>query len=136
MPLSDANILLIEDNLLFASELEMAIEDAGGTVVGPAPSLVTAFELVQDNRVHAAVVDVNLADGDSTAMIGLLLRHQVPFVVVTGVGLPQEWRSHPGIRVLHKPQPVRKIVRELAALLPAPTSGVPLAGLDRGGVGA
>jgi DNA-binding response OmpR family regulator len=54
-------ILVVEDEFLIAMEVEQTLRRAGYQVVGPAPSLGTALELLRQVRPDAAVLDVNLA---------------------------------------------------------------------------
>ena len=44
LPLAGRNILIVEDELLIAMDIEASIQDAGGTVVGPAGTVDAALD--------------------------------------------------------------------------------------------
>jgi DNA-binding response OmpR family regulator len=67
----EARILIIEDDLLIASQIEAALTEAGFEVVGTASSGEAALELVRVEPPDLAVVDVRLPgdrDGVDTAL--------------------------------------------------------------------
>ena len=78
-----AQILIVEDEMLVAMEMEAILADAGHHAVGIAPDLPTAqsyFETTLD----LALVDLNLRDGLTGPQIGQLLGERgVPVVFVT-----------------------------------------------------
>ena len=66
MPLSRCNILIVEDQAIIALDLESAVEEANGQVIGPASTVREALKLLHANEVDAAILDANLPDGDVT----------------------------------------------------------------------
>ena len=88
--LNNARILVAEDEAFIALDIAMAIEDAGGQVIGPAANVSEALELLANNEVSGAILDVNLADRDVTPVALALLKKNVPLVFHTGVGIPLE----------------------------------------------
>lgn len=64
-----ARILIVEDEMLVAAELEAILEDLGHRPVGIAPDLETAMRLA-DRSVDLALVDLNLRDGLTGPEIG------------------------------------------------------------------
>ncbi len=56
-----ARILVVEDDFLVATEIEMALSDAGFDVAGVAASADEAVELAQSQRPALVVMDVRLA---------------------------------------------------------------------------
>lgn len=58
--LSGRRILIVEDEVIVAFNMECEIIDAGGTVVGPAHTVGEALSLI-DQNVDAAVLDINIA---------------------------------------------------------------------------
>lgn len=64
-----AKILIVEDEMLVAMELEAILEDLGHEPVGIAPDLVTADNYSQD-KLDLALVDLNLRDGLTGPQIG------------------------------------------------------------------
>lgn len=64
-----AKILIVEDEMLVALELEAILEDLGHQPVGIAPDLVTA-EDYSEEKLDLALVDLNLRDGLTGPEIG------------------------------------------------------------------
>ena len=72
---SPARILIVEDEMLVAFEVEALLTDLGHDVVGIAPDLETAMALA-DQPVDLALVDLNLRDGLTGPEIGQRLCEQ------------------------------------------------------------
>jgi two-component system, response regulator PdtaR len=77
-------IPVVEDEFLIAMEVEQTLRRAGYQVVGPAPSLGTALELLRQVCPDAAVLDVNLAGERVTPVAEVLRAMAVPFVLASG----------------------------------------------------
>lgn len=78
-----ARILIVEDEMLVAMEMESILEDAGHEPVGIAPDLATA-ETYFDETLDLALVDLNLRDGLTGPQIGQRLGDRgVPVLFVT-----------------------------------------------------
>ena len=86
--LNRAPILIVEDELLIALELQLLVEDAEGQVVGPVGSANAALALLQTCVVAAAILDVQLTDGDATPIADALAARGVPTVFQSAVNLP------------------------------------------------
>ena len=82
--LNDISILVVEDEPFVALDIAMEIEGAGGNVLGPAPSVAAAIELLKKEEVHAAILDVHLPDGDVGPVVTQLSRLCVPFLFHCG----------------------------------------------------
>ena len=67
-----ANILIVEDEMLVAIELEAILEDLGHSPVGIAADLADAEEMC-DRPIDLALVDLNLRDGLTGPEIGTKL---------------------------------------------------------------
>lgn len=67
-----ARILIVEDEMLVALEVEAVLEDLGHEVVGIAPDLQTAMKLAE-SPLDLALVDLNLRDGLTGPEIGARL---------------------------------------------------------------
>jgi two-component system, response regulator PdtaR len=78
------NILIVEDEILVAADLEATIEELGHTSVGIAPDLATAVRLGASSP-DLALVDLNLRDGETGPEAGArLARAGVAVIFVTG----------------------------------------------------
>ena len=84
--LKGRRVLVVEDEMLVAMEIESLLESRGCVVLGPAPTVRQACALIGAERPDAALLDLNLG-GESAAPVAEALRvRHVPFVVVSGYG--------------------------------------------------
>ncbi|NBJ09874.1 response regulator [Microvirga arsenatis] len=114
--LNGMRVLVVEDDPAIATDISDLIERAEGEVVGPVGSLREARQTVKsDQAIDAAVLDVNLGDGDITPVLETLRARHVGVVVYTGAsGLPAGvGERHPDIVVLQKPVQPGRIVGEI-----------------------
>ncbi len=78
-----AQILIVEDEMLVAIDMEAILEERGYECAGIAPDLETAAEYF-DISLDLALVDLNLRDGLTGPQIGKLLSARgVPVIFVT-----------------------------------------------------
>lgn len=78
-------ILVVEDEYLIAEDVCSMLADAGMDVVGPAPDLRSAMELLKSEaRVDGALLDVNLRGEQVYALADALSARNVPFAFTTG----------------------------------------------------
>jgi CheY-like chemotaxis protein len=117
-PLAGREILIVEDEMLLALDLQLFLEEQGCTVLGPVPNAKRALELLSDHRPDAATLDMNL-NGQSSAPIAHVLREQnIPYVVISGYSTPPDTsdalRNAPH---LAKPISNDMLLEELSALL-------------------
>lgn len=118
--LNRAAVFVAEDEPFIALDLEFAIDDAGGTVIGPAASVAEALLLLADTPVAAAIVDVHLADGHISPILELLIARGIPTIVQSGVGLTAEFSARfPGLLVRMKPCVASHLVEQVAAMIAA-----------------
>jgi CheY-like chemotaxis protein len=118
MPLSRCKVLIVEDQLIVALDIQMAVEDANGEVVGPAATVREALELLRAEEVDGAILDANLPDGDVTPVAEELIGRGIPVVINTGVALPLKLRRHADLPVFRTPTAPTCLIRELAARVP------------------
>lgn len=100
----DGSVLLVEDNLLIAMEVEQALETLGADEVHVASSVASALILLEQHRIDFAVLDYNLGREQSVRVAEELGRRDIPFVFATGYGdtamIDTRFRDRP---VLTKP---------------------------------
>lgn len=114
--LRSARVLIVEDAVLLALELETGLSDAGAQVIGPAYELEEAMALL-DQPIDAAVLDANLNGRSVTPVAEALHKRGVPFVFATGYG---ETGGAPGgfpAPVIRKPYDVTQVAAAVAELL-------------------
>lgn len=101
-------ILVVEDELLIALDLESILQDLGHEVVGTARNAREAMELGQEADV--ALVDVQLADGPSGPYIAENLLRHYGVTVVFMTGNPEFVRGNrSAVGVVSKPHWPAKI---------------------------
>jgi DNA-binding response OmpR family regulator len=116
--LNHVSVLVAEDEPFIALDLALAIEDAGGQVIGPAASVKEALTLLAATAVGAAILDVNLLDGDCSAVVEVLAGLDVPIILQTGAGLPLGLAARfPALVVLTKPCLAVDLIVQLEALI-------------------
>jgi len=118
--LRDARVLIVEDAVLLAMELETGLSDAGAMIIGPAYELDEAMALL-DQPIDAAVLDANLNGHSVTPLAEALTKRKIPFVFATGYG---ETLGAPGgfeAPVIRKPYDVTQVAVALAELLKVKT---------------
>ena len=78
-------ILIVEDEILIALELESLLQDLGHDVVGMAASSGQALSLGQELEPDLAFVDIHLADGPTGVDVArhLAAQHQVTVLFMT-----------------------------------------------------
>ncbi len=112
--LKGKNILVVEDETFVAFDIALAIEDTGGTVIGPAASVEEALQLLSKIEVSGAILDVNLTDRDVTPVALLLIEQNVPLIFHTGVGVPAELAAiHPNLVICIKPTSPERLIEQL-----------------------
>ena len=116
--LNHALILVAEDEPFIALDVALAIEDAGGKVAGPAASVKEALALIEALPIVAAILDVNLVDGDISPVAERLIAAGIPIILQTGIGLPAKLASRwPDLPVNIKPCVAADLVIQLQALI-------------------
>ncbi|RST31304.1 response regulator [Sphingomonas ginkgonis] len=85
-PLSGLRLLIVEDEYMVATHLEMLLENCGCEVVGPVATVDKALELMEAERLDGVLLDANLNGISSAPLADFLNARSVPFVVVTGYG--------------------------------------------------
>ena len=111
-------VLIVEDEMLIAMEIERLLERQGCVVLGPAPTIARALALLDQERPDAALLDLNLNGQPATPVAAALSERGVRFVLVTGYGEMQskepELQDAPRV---DKPVHHQELVRTLAEAL-------------------
>ena len=121
---SGLRVLVVEDELILAMELERLLAGLGHAVLGPVPTVGRALRLLAWQRPDAALLDVNLGGESATPVAAALLERGVPFVLVTGYGGEQLKEAVlRDARRLGKPVDGRRLGRLLAEIAGRPGGG-------------
>jgi CheY-like chemotaxis protein len=112
-------VLVVEDEMLLALDLEEALHREGSQVIGPAGNLRQAMQLAEGDAVDAAILDVNLAGEPVFPVAKLLLARRIPFVFATAYSgtdeiYPAEVRAAPR---LSKPYTISQALTLLQRLV-------------------
>lgn len=119
-PLSGLRVLVVEDEMLLALDLEAQLADAGCTVVGPASRQSQALALAASEVIDAAILDLNLAGERPVELANNLVERGVPFIIVSGysaLGLQEPAFSR--ARRLGKPVDTEALMRTLSEIAPS-----------------
>ena len=112
------SVLLLEDNLILAMEMERILTDMNCEKVHTTATLEEATEHVETSKLNLAIIDININGTPSFQLAHLLKQRQIPFLFVTGYGnrfpFPEELVSTP--RLL-KPVDVQLLNHTISSLI-------------------
>jgi len=111
------NILVVEDEWLIAMDMQMMIEDQGHRVIGPANNVATALELIENDAVDAAFLDINLGSETSFPVAEKLAASAVPLAFISAYAkneIPQQFHQ---FVLLPKPITPHLLTRQLGKML-------------------
>ena len=93
------------------------LEDLGCAVVGPAPNLAAARELIEEQDFDAALVDIHIRGERVFGLCEMLEAKGVPFILTSGYAnwqMPDKLRDRPR---LQKPYTIDQVQEALRAVL-------------------
>ena len=118
--LTGRRILVVEDSPVVGPFTAELLADLGCEVIGPAPNLAVARELIEgDGKIDAALMDVHIRGDVVFALCEALAAKDVPFILTSGYGdwqVPDKWQDCPR---LTKPYSSEQVEEALSALLSA-----------------
>ena len=116
--LSGLRVLVVEDELVIAMELENLLRQLGCIVLDPVATLRQALRALASGQPDFAVLDVNLNGQRVTPMAEALREQGVPFILVTGYGserLPE--KALQDAPCLRKPVNGKQLARAISDVL-------------------
>jgi two-component system, response regulator PdtaR len=125
-------VLIVEDEILLAMDLEFILEDCGCEVAGIATCAKQAFEIAASTQPTLAFVDVNLSDGPTGIEVARILSRElsvpVVFMTANAARLPSDFAGALG--VIGKPYTVSGLSAAVSylgqgILRPPPTAALP-----------
>ena len=125
---SETTLMVVEDEYLIATSLEMTLLAAGYIVLDPIPNVAEALAAVAVQHADLALLDVNLAGHRVFPVADALTSRQVPFIFLSGCDggdLPPRFAGSP---FLIKPFSAEKLLETVRQVLAGLTVG---AGLKR-----
>lgn len=119
LPLAGATVLVVEDSLVVALEIEKQLRQCGAAKVLLSGTLGEALVHASSAPIDIALLDINLKGTQSYAVADKLAARGIPFAFATGYGnevkLPNRFGGH---AVIAKPWTAAAIAAAVAALLP------------------
>jgi CheY-like chemotaxis protein len=117
--LKGRRILVVEDSPVVAPFTAEILSELGCTVVGPAPNMAAARELIEAGGFEAALMDVHIRGERVFPLCEMLEASGVPFVLTSGYAdweMPEKWTDRPR---LPKPYTIEEVEEALSGILSA-----------------
>ncbi|MDQ0318861.1 light-regulated signal transduction histidine kinase (bacteriophytochrome)/CheY-like chemotaxis protein [Pararhizobium capsulatum DSM 1112] len=115
---NESLILLLEDQMLIAMDVESMLSDRGFANVIVTNSMNEALLIMRSQTPDAAILDINLGKDTSIPVAEELTRRGIPFVFATGYGessiIPESLNSAPVVR---KPYEIETVLDALSTAI-------------------
>lgn len=114
--LDSRRILVVEDSPVVAPFTAEVLTDLGYEVVGPAPNMAAARELIDGEKLDAAIMDIHIRGERIFSLCEALFEKGVPFVLTSGYAdweMPDKWLGAPR---LQKPYTIEQVEEAVGAL--------------------
>jgi CheY-like chemotaxis protein len=112
------SILVVEDEPLISMMLEDFLDALGYRLAGCVDGVTEALKRVESGGFDAALLDVNLRDGETSWPIADALSDRGrPFILATGGGNDMVPERHAGVPVLSKPYTLDGVRNAFESLL-------------------
>ena len=116
--LDGIRVLVVDDEILIALDIEATLIEAGAQVVALCTTLAEALAGAALQDISIATLDIRLGRDTSEAVATLLAERGIPFIFYSGQSLPDEMQKlWPPSLLVAKPAEPRRLVDALAALL-------------------
>lgn len=116
LDLSGRRVLLVEDDFFIVDEMVRSFEAAGAEIVGPAPTVRRALDLIAgEASLDGAVLDINLRGEQVYPVADALAARGVPFLFTTGYDQRVVPARYGHIRRCEKPINPMKVAEALFA---------------------
>ncbi|WP_454817692.1 response regulator [Labrys neptuniae] len=115
--LAGHTILVADDEIIIALDIEDTLASAGARIAGPCLTLASALEITDQQSITAAVLDISLGRDTSEPIVDLLAARGIPIAFCTGKMLPEAFRQKvPDAPVLGKPVQHHLLLETMARL--------------------
>jgi CheY-like chemotaxis protein len=114
--LKGRRILVVEDSPVVGPFTADLLGELGCEVVGPAPNMAAARELVEAGEFDAALMDIHIRGERVFNLCEMLDAKGLPFVFTSGYAdrnMPEKWEGRPRVQ---KPYTLDQIEKALSAL--------------------
>jgi DNA-binding response OmpR family regulator len=118
--LAGTRILIVEDELFIALDIEATLADAGAQILGPCAELADALKAAVSENISLATLDLRLGRESTEPVASALARRGIPFIFYSGQSLPANMRRRwPDAIIITKPARPRTLVDEVVSTLRA-----------------
>ena len=114
--LNGRRVLLVEDSPVVGPFTADLLDELGCDVIGPAPNVAIARELIEAGDFDAAIMDVHIRGERIFNLCEMLEAKGLPFVFTSGYAgwqLPEKWQERPR---LQKPYTAEQVEEALSRL--------------------
>ena len=115
--LTGKRILVVEDSPVVAPFTADILDELGCAVVGPAPNMAAARELIEGETLDGALMDVHIRGERVFPLCDMLESRAVPFILTSGYAdwqVPEKLEQRPR---LQKPYTMEQVEKALVELL-------------------
>ncbi len=103
-------VMIVEDELLVALDLETIVEDSGHQFDGPYVSVAETNEALDLRMPQCAILDVRLKDGEVFPVADRLRAAQVPMIFHSGhADVTHLLERYPGSQICNKPSTPKQL---------------------------
>lgn len=98
--------LVVDDDPIVGADVVALLKEWGYVADGPHATVENALTAIESFQPDAALVDIDLQNGQSSEVVALLLREkQIPFLCMTGFssGSQSDYPAFAGVQNLEKP---------------------------------
>ena len=111
-PLLGCRVLVAEDDIIIALDMELLLRNAGAEVLGPVKTTAAAVALARTAPLSCAVLDVNLGSDLVFPAAHFLRDRDIKTIFCTGYGDPESFsKDWPDAQVLVKPVQSRHLIQ-------------------------
>lgn len=116
--LCGTRVLIAEDEVIVAMELQQLLEDHGAEALGPCYTIESALEAAADGRPSVAILDVRLGRSLISPVASALAARGVPFVFYSGQSEGDDAvKAWPSAPLVSKPSAGGALIAAVEAVL-------------------
>lgn len=116
-PRGAKRVMICEDEAIVALDLRMLVEDLGYSVVGPFATVSQSLEACGGEHIDAAILDVQLRDGEIFPVAERLRSKGVAVIFHSGHAYENELaKDYPTAKFCPKPARVEHLVQHLKVI--------------------
>lgn len=112
MPIGETKalrILIVEDEILVAMNLEDMLGEIGHSVIAIATRITQASAMATSSEIDLAILDLNLAGSLTFPVAEILRQREIPFMFATGYGSQGMTEKYRNEVVLVKPHGIHEL---------------------------